>query len=1015
MPILSNDPYGGGQELINQGQSKIPLRETYSVDPRSLQNQYSDQMRNVNSLVDSLSTLSKGANAWEERQKQDAIKNGELYAADVAGKLNSNDPVETQLARIRPDLNTWARAATAQAIARNNATTAAQQAYDSMPLDVRGDPVKAQAYFDAKITEHAGKFSPEDRAFYAPTFVDTMRKHFQQNSASLATERGKVINDTLRADGRTQSYEALQGAIKNGSVSFDPAKAPNPDDAAAIGDVSKRFNLSPLETAMVVNSLPPEAVPEGGTPKTMLERLPEIERQLLAKGLTPGMRFADMYKLLNPKATDDDIAKAKKSSLLPAATMLGLPTDPSYTMVRGRPVNVSGDIRDSTSLVDPATAQKWAGQGTMAKAEGFVVHHTGGDGTVEGVVSTLKSRGLSVQYVIDREGAIHKIMPDGAVGYHTKPGADFAGSKAPHLNNSNTIGVEIIAKDDKDVRPEQVAAARKLIAAEAGKHGFSKDAVFGHGEVNPGHKQSDEGMSTVSIIRDKGFDTSDLKAAAAPAAVGSSPFKSDIFARALKLGMPEHLAQLAAAQASLESGDGTSHLAKSAYNLFGIKANSQWGGKTVNVGTKEEENGTLVPKQSAFRAYANADESLADWWKTIQSNYPNTANSSNLKEAIAGLKTGKNGAYATDTQYGAKVEGRAQGIELTNPNAPENTLLSPEAYMARLAWMQSDSMLGKTNPTYSNIMRKTDSLANLKQLAYTSLNPDLLKAFPDHLLNPDQRKDLEDWGLHIVKQKQALATAAFTEHERQQKIAREQSHIAVNQFLLQLKPGEAIDENKRTEIMMQLNRVDPKLAEEFPGMVEKVHGGRLDGKIENEKWMATEKLMHDVLENGGDPTTVPLNTIYDPALRTKAFEYGKQLLANKGEISGSYYSQRYQDAVEPIFGKVSASSTRSVNNPVASLAMRTEFMRQLNDEIGSFRTKNPNVNITNDYQRQQIFENAFNRTALAYRNIMPEGMIDKLGLTDRAKAMGPAPKSQVEMSAETRAVKDTADRLFPSK
>ena len=63
-------------------------------------------------------------------------------------------------------------------------------------------------------------------------------------------------------------------------------------------------------------------------------------------------------------------------------------------------------------------------------------------------------------------------------------------------------GVEVIANNDGDVLPVQQQAAAKLVAMRAAKFGYDpRTSVFGHGEVNPGHKQADEGMSTVTRIR----------------------------------------------------------------------------------------------------------------------------------------------------------------------------------------------------------------------------------------------------------------------------------------------------------------------------------------------------------------------------------------------------------------------------------------------------------------------------------------------------------------------------------
>lgn len=71
------------------------------------------------------------------------------------------------------------------------------------------------------------------------------------------------------------------------------------------------------------------------------------------------------------------------------------------------------------------------------------------------------------------------------------------------------------------------------------------------------------------------------------------------------------LASITTAQAILESGYGTSELAKKANALFGIKKNG-WTGKTYTVKSKEEINGKLVWKTSVFRKYDSYADSIMD-------------------------------------------------------------------------------------------------------------------------------------------------------------------------------------------------------------------------------------------------------------------------------------------------------------------------------------------------------------------------------------------------------------------
>jgi hypothetical protein len=137
--------------------------------------------------------------------------------------------------------------------------------------------------------------------------------------------------------------------------------------------------------------------------------------------------------------------------------------------------------------------------GHMDNVQGMVVHHTGGGKTVEDVIRTFKERGVAANFVIDREGQVHQILPDGAEGRHIMKGWGAVGEGK---SNANMEGVEIIAKDDKDVLPVQRDAAMRLIQARADKWGYDPArGVFGHGEVNPGHRQETEGMTVVNAMR----------------------------------------------------------------------------------------------------------------------------------------------------------------------------------------------------------------------------------------------------------------------------------------------------------------------------------------------------------------------------------------------------------------------------------------------------------------------------------------------------------------------------------
>ncbi|MDS0525996.1 glucosaminidase domain-containing protein [Clostridium sp. SHJSY1] len=77
------------------------------------------------------------------------------------------------------------------------------------------------------------------------------------------------------------------------------------------------------------------------------------------------------------------------------------------------------------------------------------------------------------------------------------------------------------------------------------------------------------------------------------------------------------LPSITISQAVLESSWGKSELSTKANNLFGIKADNSWKGKSVNMTTSEYYNKTI---KDNFRSYDNINESLDDYGKFISDN-----------------------------------------------------------------------------------------------------------------------------------------------------------------------------------------------------------------------------------------------------------------------------------------------------------------------------------------------------------------------------------------------------------
>ncbi|WP_250452607.1 flagellar assembly peptidoglycan hydrolase FlgJ [Caballeronia sp. ATUFL_M2_KS44] len=112
-------------------------------------------------------------------------------------------------------------------------------------------------------------------------------------------------------------------------------------------------------------------------------------------------------------------------------------------------------------------------------------------------------------------------------------------------------------------------------------------------------------------------------------------------------------------QAALESGWGKREIkqanGETTHNIFGIKATSNWTGKTVNAVTTEYVNGQPKKVVERFRAYDSYEDALTDYASFIKSN-PRYAPVVEASRDVAGFAHGMQKAgYATDPQYAKKL------------------------------------------------------------------------------------------------------------------------------------------------------------------------------------------------------------------------------------------------------------------------------------------------------------------------------------------------------------------------
>ena len=140
------------------------------------------------------------------------------------------------------------------------------------------------------------------------------------------------------------------------------------------------------------------------------------------------------------------------------------------------------------------------------------------------------------------------------------------------------------------------------------------------------------------------------------------------------------LPSITAAQAILESGWGSSELAKVPNNnLFGIKDSEDWHGEIVTVPTQEYLNGDYITVNAAFRKYASWNDSVVDHAKFFTStewrkdNYRKVVNETDYRIAAQELK---NAGYATDPSYPGKLIRLIEAYKLNEWDAMCNNSIS---------------------------------------------------------------------------------------------------------------------------------------------------------------------------------------------------------------------------------------------------------------------------------------------------------------------------------------------------
>lgn len=180
---------------------------------------------------------------------------------------------------------------------------------------------------------------------------------------------------------------------------------------------------------------------------------------------------------------------------------------------------------------------------------------------------------------------------------------------------------------------------------------------------------------------------------------GGTPKSDNAFVNTIAPGAIETynkyniLPSITIAQAILESGWGKHRVGN---NVFGIKATSDWKGKTKTATTTEYKNGKWVSEKATFRDYDSVADSLLDHAKLVGTNdrYAAVRSATNYKDAAKALQSA---GYATDPNYANKLINLIEQNKLDQYDKVEGggqIVISTEGEVAdkgkeEVAWLKS--------------------------------------------------------------------------------------------------------------------------------------------------------------------------------------------------------------------------------------------------------------------------------------------------------------------------------------
>lgn len=350
------------------------------------------------------------------------------------------------------------------------------------------------------ITESVGN----NKQFHTKSYEESLFLNFKRNNKELVIEKkGSLKSELLLAYTRTEEY-----------LKFDPTSLITKmditlTDSAIINFFPtvevKKWPLTPEQIGIAGNfpvpfSIKLSSTKEGSTPKTAAE----IPKEKI-KSMTLYINITESYyNPLTAQQKSSLVLYYKKDNLW-LSSKLECSPDVNLNYICSSTIDYPAtdfavsvpNIEKTTKSTERNVVQQYQYNNAYLNSlneftnpgknliDIIVLHHTGPSSGAKGVVDTLKSRGLSVHYIVDRDGKVYQIASENLVTWHA--GCDVGSTCKKSGINSHSVGIEIVnagSYSDKftDAQYESINNLVKDIA-ERNNIPYDNKHIIGHYEI----------------------------------------------------------------------------------------------------------------------------------------------------------------------------------------------------------------------------------------------------------------------------------------------------------------------------------------------------------------------------------------------------------------------------------------------------------------------------------------------------------------------------------------------------